>query len=320
MAGESPVTGADPLGGFSPATRAWFDGAFAVPTQAQAQAWRAIGKGEDTLVIAPTGSGKTLAAFLWALDRLASVPVPADRKRRTRVLYVSPLKALAVDIERNLRSPLTGIRQAAQRLGLPEPDIHVAVRTGDTAAEDRRRLVTRPPDILITTPESLFLLLTSQARETLRGVETVIVDEIHAVAGTKRGAHLALSLERLDALRGSADGRAQRVGLSATVRPPAEVASFLGGSRPVTVVQPASSKQIELEVVVPVEDMRDLSDVPVMGSGGPGDGGDDPVPRRSIWPHVEERVLDLIQAHRSTIVFANSRRLAGRAGRGVHRG
>ena len=329
------------LDGFSTATRAWFEGAFAVPTQAQAQAWRAIGGrdaggvGADTLVIAPTGSGKTLAAFLWAIDRLASAPAPADRKRRTRVLYVSPLKALAVDIERNLRSPLTGIRQAAQRLGLPEPDIQVAVRTGDTAAEDRRKLVTRPPDILITTPESLFLLLTSQARETLRGVETVIVDEIHAVAGTKRGAHLALSLERLDALRGvtgagasdagasgtgasgTSAGRAQRIGLSATVRPPSEIASFLGGARPVTVVQPASVKQIELEVVVPVEDMRDLSDM--SPEGGPhgavnntGDGDDDPVARRSIWPHVEERVLDLIQAHRSTIVFANSRRLAER--------
>ncbi|HEX3517148.1 MAG TPA: DEAD/DEAH box helicase, partial [Trebonia sp.] len=316
---SGPVSSGAALDGFSTATRAWFESAFAVPTQAQAQAWRAIGKGENTLVIAPTGSGKTLAAFLWAIDRLSAAPVPADRKRRTRVLYVSPLKALAVDIERNLRSPLTGIGQAARRLGLPEPDIQVAVRTGDTAAEDRRKLVTRPPDILITTPESLFLLLTSQARETLRGVETVIVDEIHAVAGTKRGAHLALSLERLDALRGSADGvrAAQRVGLSATVRPASEVASFLGGSRPVTVVQPASSKQIELEVVVPVEDMRDLSDMsPAGGHGGPagdtGDGDDDPVARRSIWPHVEERVLDLIQAHRSTIVFANSRRLAER--------
>jgi ATP-dependent Lhr-like helicase len=317
VAEDGPVSSAAALDGFSAATRAWFEGAFAVPTQAQAQAWRAIGgrdtggKGADTLVIAPTGSGKTLAAFLWALDRLAAAPVPADKKRRTRVLYVSPLKALAVDIERNLRSPLTGIRQAAQRLGLPEPDIQVGVRTGDTAAEDRRKLVTRPPDILITTPESLFLLLTSQARETLRGVETVIVDEIHAVAGTKRGAHLALSLERLDALRGTspgAGGRAQRVGLSATVRPPSEVASFLGGARPVTVVQPASSKRIELEVVVPVEDMRDLSDMPAMESGG----DEDPMPRRSIWPHVEERVLDLIQAHRSTIVFANSRRLAER--------
>ena len=317
MSSGGPVSSGAALDGFSAATRAWFESAFAVPTQAQAQAWRAIGQGADTLVIAPTGSGKTLAAFLWAIDRLAAAPVPADRKRRTRVLYVSPLKALAVDIERNLRSPLTGIGQAARRLGLPEPDIQVAVRTGDTAAEDRRKLVTRPPDILITTPESLFLLLTSQARETLRGVETVIVDEIHAVAGTKRGAHLALSLERLDALRGSADGRAQRVGLSATVRPPSEVASFLGGSRPVTVVQPASTKRIELEVVVPVEDMRDLSDMSPAGRhggspGGAGDGDDDPVARRSIWPHVEERVLDLIQSHRSTIVFANSRRLAER--------
>ena len=323
-----PVSSAAALDGFSAATRAWFEGAFAVPTQAQAQAWRAIGgagtggQGADTLVIAPTGSGKTLAAFLWAIDRLAAAPPPADRKRRTRVLYVSPLKALAVDIERNLRSPLTGIRQAARRLGLPEPDIQVAVRTGDTAAEDRRKIATRPPDILITTPESLFLLLTSQARETLRGVETVIIDEVHAVAGTKRGAHLAVSLERLDALRGTGagagqatgtggGGRAQRIGLSATVRPPAEVAAFLAGARPVTIVAPASTKQIELEVVVPVEDMRDLSDMAV-APRGPGDGEPDPEPRRSIWPHVEERVLDLIQAHRSTIVFANSRRLAER--------
>ncbi|HET6189332.1 MAG TPA: DEAD/DEAH box helicase, partial [Trebonia sp.] len=207
MAAQPPVSSAEALDGFSPATRAWFEGAFAVPTQAQAQAWRAIGwegpggQRNDTLVVAPTGSGKTLAAFLWAIDRLAATPPPADRKRRCRVLYVSPLKALAVDIERNLRSPLTGIRQASHRLGLPEPDIGVAIRTGDTAADERRRLASRPPDILITTPESLFLLLTSQAREILRGVETVIVDEVHAVAGNKRGAHLALSLERLDALR-----------------------------------------------------------------------------------------------------------------------
>jgi ATP-dependent helicase Lhr and Lhr-like helicase len=337
---DPPISSVDALDAFSPATRAWFEGAFAVPTQAQAQAWRAIGKGEDTLVIAPTGSGKTLAAFLWAIDRLAAVPPPADPKRRCRVLYVSPLKALAVDIERNLRSPLAGIGHAAQRLGLPEPDIWVAVRTGDTAAEERRKLAGKPPDILITTPESLFLLLTSQARETLRGVETVIVDEVHAVAGNKRGAHLALSLERLDALRGG--DRAQRVGLSATVRPPEEVATFLGGARPVTVVQPPSPKRIELEVVVPVEDMAaidsggrspgmggsrppsplasvppgDMPDREKMISGMSGEqgfaGDDDPVRRRSIWPHVEERVLDLIQEHRSTIVFANSRRLAER--------
>ena len=204
------MTGSDALEGFSPATRAWFDGAFAEPTQAQAGAWQAIGKGEDTLVVAPTGSGKTLAAFLWAIDKLAALPPPADPKLRCRVLYVSPLKALAVDIERNLRAPLTGIRHAAHRLGLDEPDIRVAVRTGDTAAEERRKLVSKPPDILITTPESLFLLLTSQARETLRGVETVIIDEVHAVAGNKRGAHLALSLERLDALKPGGYGQGVR--------------------------------------------------------------------------------------------------------------
>ena len=314
MARNSSVTGDDPRDGFSPATRAWFDGAFAEPTQAQAGAWRAIGKGEDTLVVAPTGSGKTLAAFLWAIDKLAASP-PADPKRRTRVLYISPLKALAVDIERNLRAPLTGIGHAAHRLGLDEPDIAVAVRTGDTAAEERRKLAAKPPDILITTPESLFLLLTSQARETLRGVETVIVDEVHAVAGNKRGAHLALSLERLDALRGDAPP-AQRVGLSATVRPVEEVATFLGGTRAVTVVQPPSPKRIELQVVVPVEDMTELDTMPGRGSGGDDVKGDGEVggaaARRSIWPHVEERVLDLIEQHKSTIVFANSRRLAER--------
>ncbi len=259
-------------------------------------------------MVAPTGSGKTLAAFLWAIDKLAAVPPPEDPKRRCRVLYVSPLKALAVDIERNLRAPLTGIGHAAHRLGLAEPDIRVGIRTGDTAAEDRRKLVSRPPDILITTPESLFLLLTSQARETLRGVETVIVDEVHAVAGNKRGAHLALSLERLDALRGNAD-HAQRVGLSATVRPVEEVAAFLGGTRTVTVVQPPSPKRIELTVVVPVEDMTELETAPGRGDDGSGDG---PATTRSIWPHVEERVLDLIEQHKSTIVFANSRRLAER--------
>ena len=300
-----------PLDGFSPATRAWFDGAFAAPTPAQAGAWQAIGEGEDTLVVAPTGSGKTLAAFLWAIDKLAALPPPADPKLRTRVLYVSPLKALAVDIERNLRAPLTGIGHAAHRLGLQAPDIRVAVRTGDTAAEERRKLASKPPDILITTPESLFLLLTSQARETLRGVETVIVDEVHAVAGNKRGAHLALSLERLDSLRGTSDQgaqAAQRVGLSATVRPVEEVAAFLGGTRAVTVVQPPSPKRIELQVVVPVEDMTELDTAPGRG----GDDEDNPAPRRSIWPHVEERVLDLIEQHKSTIVFVNSRRLAER--------
>ena len=315
--------GVEALSGFSPATRDWFSGAFAAPTQAQAQAWAAIGKGDNTLVIAPTGSGKTLAAFLWALDRLAASPPPADPKLRCRVLYISPLKALAVDIERNLRAPLNGIRQVAQRMGIGEPDIRVAVRTGDTAADERRRLAGKPPDILITTPESLFLLLTSRAREALRGVDTVIVDEVHALAGNKRGAHLALSLERLDALRAAPEGEpaepgrqgagpVQRIGLSATVRPPEEVASFLGGARPVTIAAPPSSKQIEVRIVVPVEDMADIEPLPAHGSGPDGGSPDGEPAQRSIWPHVEEKVLDLIEQHRSTIVFANSRRLAER--------
>jgi ATP-dependent helicase Lhr and Lhr-like helicase len=284
---------------FSAATRAWFEGAFAEPTAAQQGAWRAIADGQDTLVVAPTGSGKTLAAFLWAIDTLAARPQPPD-KQRCRVLYVSPLKALAVDIERNLRAPLTGIKHAAHRLGLPEPDIRVAVRTGDTTADERRKLLSKPADILITTPESLFLLLTSQARETLRSVETVIVDEVHAVAGNKRGAHLALCLERLDALR---EKPAQRVGLSATVRPVDAVATFLSGSSKVAIVQPPSAKRLELKVVVPVEDMADLETNQENEEG---------TATKSIWPHVEEQVLNLIEQHKSTIVFANSRRLAER--------
>ncbi|HEY9351240.1 MAG TPA: DEAD/DEAH box helicase, partial [Acidothermales bacterium] len=290
---------------FSPATRAWFEGAFADPTAAQAGAWDAIGQARDALVVAPTGSGKTLAAFLWSLDRLAAAPPVEDPQRRCRILYVSPLKALAVDVERNLRAPLTGIRQASVRLGLPEPDIDVGVRSGDTSAEERRRFGRRPPDVLITTPESLFLILTSQARESLRGVETVIVDEVHAVAGTKRGAHLALSLERLDQLL---DRPAQRVGLSATVRPVEEIATFLCATRPVTVVQPPSEKTFELDVVVPVEDMSLLGETTGEMAGSAA--GNEQ--RTSIWPHVEERIVDLIDDHRSTIVFANSRRLAER--------
>ena len=287
---------------FAPATTAWFEGAFDRPTEAQVGAWRAIAKGEHTLVVAPTGSGKTLAAFLSAIDRLASLPVPDDPNRRCRVLYVSPLKALAADVERNLRSPLVGIAQAARRLDLPEPRIQVAMRSGDTSVEERRAFARHGADILITTPESLFLLLTSAARQALAGVETVIVDEVHAVAATKRGAHLAVSLERLDALL---DQPAQRIGLSATVRPIDEVATFLAGGRPVTVVQPHTVKRLDLSVVVPVEDLAEL------GNGQP-EAGQDPQHRSSIWPHVEERVLDLIDDHHSTIVFANSRRLAER--------
>ncbi|WP_438485549.1 ATP-dependent helicase [Streptomyces sp. S186] len=289
------------LDSFSPATRGWFAGAFSAPTAAQEGAWRAIAAGSDVLVVAPTGSGKTLAAFLASLDALASTPPPAEPRKRCRVLYVSPLKALAVDVERNLRSPLTGIRQESVRRGLPEPDIRVAIRSGDTPAAERRALATRPPDILITTPESLFLMLTSAAREALAGVETVILDEVHAVAGTKRGAHLALSLERLDELL---DRPARRIGLSATVRPVEEVARYLSPRRRVEIVQPPSGKRFDLSVVVPVEDMGELGSAPVQE----GETGEKP----SIWPQVEERIADLVQAHRSTIVFANSRRLAER--------
>jgi ATP-dependent Lhr-like helicase len=300
------------LDGFSPATRGWFSGAFAAPTDAQVGAWTAVRAGQNALVVAPTGSGKTLAAFLWALDRLAAEPPPADPKARCRVLYVSPLKALAVDVERNLRSPLAGIRQAAHRLGLPEPQITVGMRTGDTPADERRLFQRTPPDVLVTTPESLFLLLTSAARESLRGIRTVIVDEVHAVAGTKRGAHLALSLERLDELL--IDGPAQRIGLSATVRPVDEVSAFLAGSRPVSVIRPANRKTIEVTVEVPVPDLAALDVVPDVG-----DPDEDIVGsaagtarRPSIWPAVERRVLDLVRQHRSTIAFVNSRRLAER--------
>src|SRR5437763_2550308 len=321
---------ADVLDLFSPATRDWFAGAFAAPTAAQEGAWRAAHAGEHALVVAPTGSGKTLSAFLWALDRLAVEPPPAEPRQRCRILYVSPLKALAVDVQRNLRAPLAGISQAARRLGLPVPEIEVGMRTGDTTAAERRTFGKTPPDDLVTTPESVFLILTSSARESLRGVETVIVDEVHAVAGGKRGAHLALSLERLDALL---PRPAQRIGLSATVRPVDEVSAFLAGGRPVRVVQPKLAKTIEVRVEVPVEDMANLDapaparspldDLDAMTAFPPGDiapGGlgtleamaGNPVQRPSIWPAVEERVLDLIRAHRSTIVFGHSRRLTER--------
>jgi ATP-dependent Lhr-like helicase len=349
----------DVLERFGPATQDWFRGAFAAPTAAQLGAWDAISHGKHALVVAPTGSGKTLSAFLWAIDRIfhekdAAAPAAAASKKRsaasaspTRVLYISPLKALGVDVERNLRSPLVGIGQSARRLGITVPGVSVGVRSGDTTSSDRRKLVTAPPDILITTPESLYLMLTSQAGETLKDVHTVIIDEVHAVAATKRGAHLAVSLERLDALRQAErpDVRpAQRIGLSATVRPIDEVARFLGGSAPVEIVAPRSTKAFDLSVVVPVDDM--LNPPPPPGADLPaatskpdaaadapidedwfGDGGgkrqDAPASRYaasppldnqagSLWPHVEEAIVDRILQHRSTIVFSNSRRLAER--------
>ncbi len=310
-----PVTAVtpDPLAPFRPATRAWFSAAFAEPTAAQALGWPAIAAGEHTLICAPTGSGKTLAAFLWCLDRLMGEAPPRDPQRRLRVLYVSPLKALVHDVDRNLRSPLHGIALAAQRLGEPSHEIRVGMRTGDTPAEERRAFGKHPPDILVTTPESLYLLLTSAAREALRGIEWVIVDEIHALANTKRGAHLAVSLERLEALT---DAPPQRIGLSATQRPLSAVAAFLGGRgpaapRPVTIVDAGIRKPLQLTVVVPVEDMSRVGEaIPLEEApGGPASG---PEARTSIWPQIHPRILDLIRAHRSTIVFVNSRRLAER--------
>ena len=301
------------LAPFSPPVRDWFEASFDAPTAAQSKGWKAIARREHTLVLAPTGSGKTLAAFLWAIDRLATEPPPADPKARTRVVYISPLRALAVDVEKNLRAPLAGMRHAAERAGagLAHEPV-VGVRTGDTPARERRQLLAHPPDILITTPESLYLMLTSSARETLRNVGMVIVDEIHSLAGSKRGAHLALSLERLEAL---ADEPPQRIGLSATQRPLETIARFLGGHadggapRPVTIVDAGHRKPMELEVVVPIEDMASIGQPLDEPASGPAAGA--PL-RTSIWPSIHPRLLELIRAHRSTIVFVNGRRLAER--------
>ncbi len=301
----------DPLGAFTAATRTWFEASFAEPTRAQALGWPAIAGGHHTLIHAPTGSGKTLAAFLWTLDRLLTEPQP-EKTARCRVLYISPLKALAHDVERNLRAPLAGIRHASSRIGGPElPTIDTFIRTGDTPPEDRQRMRRNPPDILITTPESLYLLLTSAAREVLRTVRWVIVDEVHAVAGSKRGAHLALSLERLEEVT---ETPPQRIGLSATQRPLDTIGRFLGGGtlddenawqpRPVTLIDVPHDRTLDLEIVVPVEDMNAL--------GEPDPLDPEQQTTRSIWPAVYPRLLEQILAHRSTIVFANSRRLAER--------
>lgn len=333
---------------FGPATQDWFRGAFPAPTDAQVGAWQAISHGRHALVVAPTGSGKTLSAFLWAIDRVfrEKAVAPPERtgakKRRdaaapasappTRILYISPLKALGVDVERNLRSPLVGIGQSARRLGIAVPDVSVGVRSGDTTSSDRRKLVTAPPDILITTPESLYLMLTSAAGETLKGVHTVIVDEVHAVAATKRGAHLAVSLERLDALL---ETPAQRIGLSATVRPIDEVARFLGGAAPVEIVAPKATKAFDMRVVVPIDDMLNPPPAPgsepwapaaadtatgevidedwfADGQSKRASGSGETEMTGSVWPHVEEAIVDRILQQRSTIVFCNSRRLAER--------
>jgi ATP-dependent Lhr-like helicase len=302
------------LNRFSAPVQAWFSTSFAAPTDAQAQGWPAIADGDHTLLLAPTGSGKTLAAFLWAIDRLGTTP-PPPKERRTRVLYISPLRALAFDVEKNLRAPLAGITLAAERVGAEFTPPVVAMRTGDTPSKERQQLVRNPPDILITTPESLYLMLTSRARETLRGVETVIIDEIHALAPTKRGAHLMLSLERLEALT---ETPPQRIGLSATQRPLDEIARFLGGqtsdgARPVTIIDAGSRKPLDVEVIVPVDDMNEPGAHGAAGNAEAGAlGFDNPEAVTSIWPHVHPKVLELIRAHRTTIVFCNARRLAER--------
>ncbi|MDO5032694.1 ATP-dependent helicase [Corynebacterium sp.] len=323
---------------FRPQVSGWFSDVFAAPTPVQEQAWEAISAGGNALVVAPTGSGKTLAAFLWALNNLVeragqtALPIARDSRNEgthggVRVLYISPLKALGVDVENNLRAPLTGIARTAQRLGLDEPDITVGVRSGDTPAAERSRQVRRPPDILITTPESAYLMLTSKAAGILRTVDTVIIDEIHALAGTKRGVHLALTLERLAQVA----GEFQRIGLSATVRPLSAVASFLGGDRPVDIIAPPGEKRWQLDVHVPVEDMADLP-TPEQGSpigeltvddqlGITQDNAQDTAATatesalptaKSIWPFIEKELYAEVMQHRSTLVFVNSRRTAER--------
>ena len=322
----------DALGRFHSPVQAWFTRALGVPTRAQSLGWDPIARGESTLLLAPTGSGKTLAAFLVALDRLmfapapvAAAPAPAKRAKRTqsrkapegsvRVLYVSPLKALAVDVDKNLRAPLAGIAAEAAQESAAHRVPEVGIRTGDTPARDRARMARRPPEILITTPESLYLILTSQAAAMLAGVETVIIDEIHAIAGTKRGAHLFLTLERLEAFRRAKNPKGaplQRIGLSATQRPLEAIAELLGGyekkrARPVAIVDASEKKSLTVRVMAPRPEEDGGS------AFGPGEALDLPGTKKaSIWPRVHEELLTLVNEHRSTMIFVNSRRLAER--------
>src|ERR671933_1856220 len=290
----------DPLAPFNPQTRAWFANAFGAPTPAQAKGWPVIATGAHTLIQAPTGSGKTLAAFLYGIDRLNAEP-----GRGLRLLYVSPLKALNYDIERNLRGPLAGLQS----------QLRVGVRTGDTSPKERAAMLREAPDILITTPESLYLLLTSRGREILKDVETLILDEVHAVAGTKRGAHLALSVERLERL---VERPMQRIGLSATQRPLEEIGRFVSGGRAIELVDAGVRKALDLQVVVPLEDMRELGTAPTYEVPQPevADGGTLGLSveqgRTSIWPSIYPELVKLVEQHRSTIVFVNNRRLAER--------
>src|SRR4051794_37345144 len=286
-----------PLAAFTPQVRDWFTRAFAEPTAAQAQAWPAIATGEHALISAPTGSGKTLAAFLWALDRLAADPTTPGEER-TRLVYVSPLKALSYDVEKNLRAPLRGIGA----------DISVGIRTGDTPQKERRDMVKHPPDVLITTPESLYLMLTSQARKVFEGTEWVIVDEIHAVAQTKRGAHLAVTLERLAEVAGR---DVQRIGLSATQNPLEEVGHFLvGPKRTCTVIDTGLAKPLDRKIPVRVESMVEPDQGTDAADLDPLAGGE--ATRKSIWPAIYPEILELVRQHRSTIVFVNNRRGAER--------
>ncbi|HZS12022.1 MAG TPA: DEAD/DEAH box helicase, partial [Nitrospirales bacterium] len=282
-----------PFTGFHPVIAEWFARRFGRPTDVQALSWPAITKHEDVLIAAPTGSGKTLAAFLSCLDALFRQALDRELEDRTRILYVSPLKALSNDIQKNLQQPLGEIADAAMAAGLLMPEIRVTVRTGDTPVWDRQQMLRRPPHILITTPESLFILLTAgKSRNILRDVRTVIVDEIHAVAPNKRGAHLALSLERLEALAGE---KLTRIGLSATQRPIETIAQFLvgGRGRPCRIIDVGHRRAMDLAVEVPKDELG-------------------PVATNAIWSDVYDRLAELVRQHRSTLVFANTRRLVER--------